>query len=417
MPIKHGTTSISAITYKAGILTTSVAHAYHNVKWVFDERCVKFYSYSSFTIKLGNSNDGKSWNGTIQYANNSAWADYTAGTTLTSKATKYGDSGSTIYEVSFRGIGNTRLATANAAANASTFTITPSISGAAVYCEGDLLYLLDYTASSSYSAATYTFCRLFYNCTALARAPQMSLAALPGYCYHSTFYGCTKLSTVPTPGWTSFSSTYVCYAMFRDCTNLSTITLPKIHSLTNYCYAYMFYGCTGLTECPAFIYSGNSVAFGTYSCSYMFYNCTSLKHARFAIQSSGSAPVTVTLGSGSTLNTGCMQYMFSYCTSLTSTYRITSGGTIYQSLVAMAPTTFKQYCYRYMYRYCSSLRLSTSTATATGGRYRLSYRLPSSGTGTSATNWNTQMFTSISSSSAWSGAPSINTTYYLWEDN
>ena len=416
MAIKHGTTTITELKAVGSgrILSNGVQiHAYHNNTWVFDERCIRFYSGSSFTIKLANSGGSASWNGTVQYHGSLGWTSYTANNEITATQVTYGN-GLSRYEVSFRGSGNTRFATGTGTAACSTFTIT----GSNVSCEGDLLYLLDYTATSSYSAAQYTFTRLFSGCTALVSAPKMSLATLPGYCYAYLFYGCTNLVTVPTPTWTSFSSTYVCYYMFYNCTHLTTIALPKINTLTNYCYAYMFYNCTSLPTVPAFIYTGATVSFGTYSCSYMFYGCTSLVHARFAVQSSGSAPVTVTLGASSTLNTGCMQYMFSGCTGITSTYRITSGGTVYQSFVALAPTALKQYCYRYMYRNCSSIRMATATATGTGGRYRLSFRLPSSGTGSSASGWNTGMFTGISSSSSWTGgAPTINTTYYLWEDN
>ena len=64
-----------------------------------------------------------------------------------------------------------------------------------------------------------------------------------------------------------------------------------------------------------------------------------------------------------------------------------------------------------MFLGCTSLKLS-STQT---DEYTQEYRIPSSGTGTSATNALINMFTNTGGT--FTGTPSINTTYYLSSDN
>ena len=73
--------------------------------------------------------------------------------------------------------------------------------------------------------------------------------------------------------------------------------------------------------------------------------------------------------------------------------------------------TMANYCYRYMFQNCTSLKLS-STQT---DEYTQEYRIPSSGTGTTATNALTYMF--ISTGGTFTGSPEINTTYYLSNTN
>ena len=69
------------------------------------------------------------------------------------------------------------------------------------------------------------------------------------------------------------------------------------------------------------------------------------------------------------------------------------------------------YCYNSMFRGCTSLKLSSSKT----GEYTQEYRIPSSSTGTTATDALTDMFTSTGGT--FTGTPEINTTYYLSSDN
>ena len=64
-----------------------------------------------------------------------------------------------------------------------------------------------------------------------------------------------------------------------------------------------------------------------------------------------------------------------------------------------------------MFYGCTSIKLSSSKT----DEYTQEYRIPSSGSGTTATNALTDMFTSTGGT--FTGTPEINTTYYLSSDN
>ena len=90
--------------------------------------------------------------------------------------------------------------------------------------------------------------------------------------------------------------------------------------------------------------------------------------------------------------------MFKDCTSLTQ-------------IPALPATTLAEYCYYVMFNGCTSLKLS-STQT---GEYTVAYCIPTTGTGTTATNALTDMFSSTGGT--FTGTPEINTTYYLSNDS
>ena len=168
-------------------------------------------------------------------------------------------------------------------------------------------------------------------------------------CYQNMFRGCTSLTTAPAlPATTLATNCY--YFMFRGCTSLTTAPELPATTLETNCYYYMFYGCTSLTTAPAL-------------------------------------PAT-------TLATYCYSYMFNDCTSLTTA-------------PALPATTLAAYCYSYMFYNCSAFKVS---ATQTGS-YLHAWRIPTSGTGTTATSWNGSMLTGTGGT--FTGAPVINTTYYV----
>ena len=168
-----------------------------------------------------------------------------------------------------------------------------------------------------------------------------------------------------------------CYQyMFRDCTSLTRAPALSATMLAAYCYEYMFYGCTSLTQAPAL--PATTVAIYCYT--YMFRDCTGLTQAP-------ALPAT-------TLKNYCYSNMFYSCTSLTQA-------------PALPATKLAAYCYRSMFQGCTSLKLS-STQT---GEYTQEYRIPSSGTGTTANHALMYMF--ISTGGTFTESPEINTTYYL----
>ena len=163
--------------------------------------------------------------------------------------------------------------------------------------------------------------------------------------------------------------------MFRDCTNLVTAPDLPATTLTNSCYYEMFRGCTSLATAPAL------PATTLYNASYraMFLGCTSLV----------SAPEI----SAASLHEGCCLAMFYGCTNL-------------ETLPRLSATTLTNNCYKSMFQGCTKIKLSTTQST----EYPNAYTIPSQGTGTTATDALTDMFTGTGGS--FTGALAINTTYY-----
>ena len=228
--------------------------------------------------------------------------------------------------------------------------------GSDISCIGNIENLLDYAtveAGNHPTMASSCYYSMFRGCTSLTQAPALPATTLASNCYQSMFRECTSLSQAPALPATTLASN--CYQyMFNGCTSLTQAPGLPATTLNNYCYYSMFSGCTSLTQAPAL-------------------------------------PAT-------TLATYCYSYMFQGCTSLTQA-------------PALPATTLANYCYRSMFQGCTSLKLS-STQT---GEYTVAYRIPSSGTGTTATDALTDMFTGTGGT--FTGTPEINTTYYLSSDN
>lgn len=126
----------------------------------------------------------------------------------------------------------------------------------------------------------------------------------------------------------------------------------------NYCFACLFYQCTKLVDASNLVMVSN-------------------------FNSKGQ----------------CYNRMFYGCKSLTAPPELPA-------------TTLTTDCYSDMFYGCTSLKLSTTQT----GKYQLPYRIPKEGTGTTTT------FTALSGMFAstggtFKGTPTINTTYYLWEDS
>ena len=230
------------------------------------------------------------------------------------------------------------------------------LTGTDISCIGNIENLLDYATVESGSHPTmaiYCYRYMFSDCTSLTQVPSFPATTLAIYCYQYMFSGCTSLTQAPA--------------------------LPAT-TLADYCYNSMFSGCTSLTQAPAL--PATTLADSCYS--YMFNGCTSLTQAP-------ALPAT-------TLANKCYRYMFRNCTGLTQ-------------VPALPATTLVTYCYSGMFQGCTSLKLS-STKT---GEYIVAYRIPTTGTGTTASSALSSMFTSTGGT--FKGTPEINTTYYLSNTN
>ena len=180
--------------------------------------------------------------------------------------------------------------------------------------------------------------------------------------------------------WVLTGSNIACIGNIENLLDYATVESGNHPTMANDCYGNMFYGCTALTQAPEL--PATILAIGCYY--RMFYGCTALTQAP-------TLPAT-------TLAVSCYQFMFQGCTSLTQA-------------PALPATTLANYCYYSMFQGCTSLKLSTTQT----GEYTQEYRIPSSGTGTTASNALTNMF--VSTGGTFTGTPEINTTYYLSSDN
>ena len=167
--------------------------------------------------------------------------------------------------------------------------------------EGNIMSLINSTNFENLNTLTSerTFYRLFYNCSKLVSAENLSLPAmtLTRDCYGSMFVSCTSLTTAPALPATAFAD--YCYAgMFHNCSSLTTAPELPATTLANYCYRYMFWQCKSLT--------------------------------------------TATELPATTLAEGCYQEMFAVCTSLTTA-------------PALPATTLVDYCYNGMFDGCTKL--------------------------------------------------------------
>ena len=171
-----------------------------------------------------------------------------------------------------------------------------------------------------------------------------------------------------------------CKGNIENLLDYQTVSAGGHPNMGSWCYYVMFYGCTSLTTAPAL-----PATILTNNCyDRMFVGCTSLTTAP-------ALPAT-------TLATSCYRYMFDGCTSLTTA-------------PALPATMLAESCYYQMFNGCIKIKLSTTKT----GEYQTAYRIPTSGTGTTATNAFYDMF--ADTGGTFKGTPSINTTYYLSTSN
>ena len=164
--------------------------------------------------------------------------------------------------------------------------------------------------------------------------------------------------------------------MFRDCTSLTKAPALPATSVGNSCYEYMFEGCTSLTKAPAL----PATTLGGFCYRSMFEGCTLLTTAP-------ALPAT-------TLERYCYGWMFYGCTSLTTAPKLPA-------------TTLADYCYYNMFYGCTSFKVSATNT----GSYTHLWRIPTSGTGTTKTDWNYNMLKNTGGT--FTSDPTINTTYYV----
>ena len=327
-----------------------------------------FSSPSRFALKVNDTT--KHWDGTLEYSKDtSTWSTWD-GTIPLSSATN--GSSNVLY---LRGTGNTVIT-----GNNSNYRWV--LTGSDISFTGNIENLLDYATVASGAHPTMAdncYRCMFYECTSLTQAPELSATTLTSRCYDNMFYNCSSLTQTPALPATTLAN-YCYYSMFGGCTALTKAPELPATMLADSCYSFMFYRCSNLTQAPEL----PATTLANYCYSYMFSQCAGLTQAP-------ALPAT-------TLAERCYSYMFEHCTSLTQA-------------PALPAITLADYCYGYMFCGCTSLKLSTTQT----GEYTQEYRIPSSGTGTTATNALSSMFSYTGGT--FKETPAINTTYYLSNTN
>lgn len=219
-----------------------------------------------------------------------------------------------------RGTSNTHISTNR---NTSGFSIT----GEDVRCYGDVKNLF----RSSSTLNTYALAYLFYNCTALTKAPDIDLTAftLSNYCCRAMFQGCTSLTTAPKVSATTLAE-YCYMGMFYDCTSLITTPVLSVTTLARGCYQNMFRNCTSLTSISAL----PATTLASYCYFYMFNGCSKIKLSKtqtdeytqtYRIPTSGTGTGTSDTLSGMFGNTGGT---FTGTPTINTTYYVSNTNTI-----------------------------------------------------------------------------------------
>ena len=359
--------------------------------------CIEFRAANMFYL----SKTSQLYDGTIEYlANGTTWTTWDGSRIASNLLDNH-------YAIALRGINNTYVK--GNGGSTKSFSIAGSV---ALTLSGNIENLLDYQTviNNQYpTMADSCFQYLFMNVTEITSLDIDLLPAttLSNQCYQYMFYntGITSLPNLPAT-----TLTPNCYQqMFASCSNLTTIPTTILHatSLASYCYDHMFYGCSSLVSLPAGLLPITSLQ--TYCYQSMFSNCTSLTSIP-----AGFLPAT-------TMKTYCYYQMFRGCSKLATlpanllpatTLASRCYGQMFYGcqqltcLPVLAATTLQTYCYYQMFQACEMIKISDTQT----GDYQTAYRIPSSGTGTTASSALNNMFTGTGG--AFTGTPTINTTYY-----
>lgn len=241
------------------------------------------------TVKLYKKYDSAPDVTLLYSTDGSSWNDYTVGDAI--PLTNKGD------KVMFRGNNTTLCDQSN---NYNMFEFTGE-----VYGYGNVMSLLDASdfATATTISASCTFSYLFNGCSGLYnhenKPIMLPATTLTDYCYQYMFQGCTNLTT--TPELPATTLTQACYQyMFKGCTSLRTAHELRATTLAVGCYMSMFNGCTSLVTAPEL----SATTLASACCREMFKGCTSL--------------VTTPVLRATKLEANCYNQMFNGCTSLKS---------------------------------------------------------------------------------------------------
>lgn len=223
------------------------------------------------------------------------------------------------------------------------------------YIYGNIMSLID--AENFVDCKTLTedfaFSSLFTSASDLVNHPEKSLelpaTTLTNACYAMMFYGCSGLSVAPVLPAKNVPI-YAYYAMFFSCRNIKTAAELNVDSIDMGGCIGMYYMCTGLTSSPDI----HAPVIGEGALAQMFAGCSSLTNApaldidELADECFASmfAECTSLVSAPelrwTTMKESCFEDMFSGCLSLTTP-------------PALPATELADECYNNMFSHCSSL--------------------------------------------------------------
>ena len=220
--------------------------------------CLTFTGESSeFTLK---PQYRKVWDGTLYYSTDHNTWNVWNGEEISSANKK-------LY---LKGKGNTKFKIYDD--NAEDFYYAEFRLSAKAGCSGNIQTLLDWENPPTSIPADDCYNKMFFGCTNLTTAPELTATTLTTHCYDSMFGNCTNLTTSPDLPATTLAGS--CYSsMFLGCTSLTLAPELPATTLAQYCYSNMFRGCTNLTTAPAL----PATTLAKYCYGYMFQGCTKLK--------------------------------------------------------------------------------------------------------------------------------------------
>ena len=279
------------------------------------ENSLEFVSDNSFTM-----NTNKLWNGTIEYNNGQGWTAWNGSQISSSNI----DGRQRIY---FRGSNNTYIMGSNGSRDNAW-----KITGSNVECNGNLWNILDYNTVKQDKIPTHAsrcFYHMFDSCEALVKVPALGTKyprpvsndhtfEAPQYCYAYMFYGCSNI--LEPAELVSHKMRDYCYlAMYQNCVKLirsADLSFPQVGAFPDaeYCYSNMFYGCSNLEEVKSLgKESGISTFYRTFS------HCNSIRTIPDIIQYHD--------GEGAYHTWSTYREAFSYCLGLRRYPTITTNNT------------------------------------------------------------------------------------------
>ena len=262
----------------------------------------------------------KTWNGTLYYSfDEDTWNEWSGA------EVNLGNHDSIL----LRGSGNTYIGKSSSSLLAyGIFYMLPKEAGSDIEVSGNINSLLDYETvergelPSTSSAGAFGY--LFYNCTNLYSARNLSIPSVgQGWC-DGMFALCSNLSHPPKL-LSGTVSTNSYRRMFYDCTNLAYAPRLLATSVADSCYSSMFFRCQSLVDAPTL--PATTAVISCYAS--MFAGCSSLKNVP-------DLPAT-------SIAASCYNGMFNGCVSL-------------ERAPVIAKAYLKESCFRNMFKGCTSLK-------------------------------------------------------------